>query len=108
VQELQNMRDLERPLLEGASELDLEGLLTTIAEVVGVPYREVQPMFAGSIEKKTRTRLYEVLIKIVERIPSKSARRAWAERPFWDVPRRQAKENPNAWPSLASCSRFPI
>jgi len=105
IQELQDLRDLERPILVGASIEDIEGLLVTIAEVSGVEGRAIQPVksaFGGAFIIKQRTKIYEVLLKVVERIPSKWARRQFAERPFWARHRIREKVNPATWPSLAA------
>lgn len=84
--ELSNFRDLEKPIISGASGQDIEHLLVTIAEVSGVNsdiLDGVRYIFSGSIEPNNMSRVYEAILRIVESVKIRKARKLNAKRPFW-------------------------
>lgn len=84
--ELANLKELERPIVSGANGNDIEGLLVTLAEISGVNsdiLDGIHYVFSGSIEAKNMNRVYEVILRIVESLPSRRARKLRAKRPFF-------------------------
>lgn len=85
IKELQNLMDLEDPILNGATGQDIEGLLVTIAEAAGANADSIhcaRYVFEGCVKSEDMSRVYEVILRIVESLPSRTARRMNARRPF--------------------------
>lgn len=86
VRELADLKTLEAPLVSQATGFDIEGLLITISEVAGADTDRIDGaryVFGGCVGVENMGRVYELLLRIVETLPSKWARRPNARRPFW-------------------------
>ena len=91
--ELTELRRLESPLRTGVTGWDIEAALTTLAQVTGVrdypqaeAYRDYwnsYKIFEEHMAEDGRTRLYGILVDMIEHLPSKATRRLGARRPFW-------------------------
>jgi len=85
IKELQNLKDLEAPILNGATGQDIEGLLVSISEAAGAKTDSIcyaRYTFEGCVKHEDMGRVYEVILRIVESLPSHAARRMNALRPF--------------------------
>ena len=86
VRELADLKALEAPIVGHATGDDIEGLLITISEVAGAETDRVDGaryVFSACVGAKDMGRVYEMLLRIVETLPSKWARRQNAHLPFW-------------------------
>jgi len=91
--ELKQWRELQRPLDQGVSGNDIVELLTTLANVADSReyprartyrlYHTSYRLFEDKMSEEAREHLYEILVDIVEHLPSPATRRMGARRPFW-------------------------
>ena len=92
VRELADFMALEAPLLGQTTGDDIEGLFVAISEVTGATTNRidgVRYIFEACVEPKKLNSVYEALLRIVESVPSKWARRQNARRPFWHRPEEE-------------------
>lgn len=86
VVELENLKMLEAPLLGETDGKDIENLLVTLSEAARSDTDQIDGAryyFNDCVDSGQRARIYEILLRIVESLPSKAARRPAARWPFW-------------------------
>lgn len=72
--ELEEIRELEAPVRIGATGIDIENLLVAIAEHTRAKpgkFEGVRYFFDGCLDSEQRTRVYEVVARLAENLPSR-------------------------------------
>ncbi len=91
--ELKQWRELQSPFDVGVTGHDIVALLTTLANVADAReypgartyrlYHTAYRLFEDKMSDDAREHLYEILVDIVEHLPSPATRRMGARWPFW-------------------------
>jgi len=103
--QLEEWRELQRPLDEGVTGEDIAGILTTLAQVADSRdpprsktyrlYWTSGRLFDEKFTKSARWWLYYILVDVIEHLASPATRRTRATRPFWiltDADRQQTRQ----------------
>jgi hypothetical protein len=88
---LEEIRELEAPVRNGATGSDIENLLIAIAEHARAKpetFQGVRHFFDGGLDTEQRTRTYQIIAQLAENLPG----RRFVQSSFV-VKQRQAREN---------------